>query len=837
MSIGSNSSGFGSIHTSSRYSTKLDSPIILCVICRGTWIGTLLVLLIAASGLAQTQARQPLPVILDQTNLPLPGVRVDVYRGDQVVQSMVTGSDGTFDLLPGPASDMVEATLEGFETARVPRNSADRIVLTIARATDVTEVVASALTSSGSSMEHLGSTMSAPLAQRLQNARPWGRQALPLLPSVVRGRDGLLRIGGTRPHESALWIDGFDVTDPVTLTTAIDLPNESVKGMAVVRDPVSATFSGVLGSMASIETTSGTGEFHGGIQGFIPRPRLNAQYGLGKIEAFFPRAYVGGRFGQRARYFSSIELNFERVPVPGVTTQSGTPAVGTTGVVSFTRVDFTLSPSNILTVEGLFMPSNSSYSGLSPLRQPESSPDVDTRDVFGGLVDRLVIGSRDLLTLRVGFMYHNTTIRPAGLGDAVLRPDGWHNNWFSGVDTIGSRPTASVTWDRSGLAAAGTHTLSLTGDVQYRQMSTLMEHQGIRIEDDLGRLTRSIDFVRLPAQIGAHDFRGGGGVRDLWDVTSRLQLDLDLRLDAYQGESGVTPSPRFGVRYLLDEDGRTTLKASAGRFVVRPPLGAHVFNQFPSRLDRSWVASTGDLQSEHVYRFVGRMLRLPRSDGITLEIERKLRPGLDAQASVRVRKSTDLPTVMVGSEGGDAVLASTGDSVYREAQISIRQEWRPDVQLFVSYVYATSRVESNDFGSMFTNLDTPLLEPNDTASPAIADVPHRLRAWSTFGLPYSFVISPAVEWRNGFPYSVQDMYRHYVGGFNTERLPVYFAVDLTAFKTVDVFSKKMDLGIQVFNLTNHFNPRDVISVIGSPRFREMTNNLGVTFGGYMQVRW
>ncbi len=193
-----------------------------------------------------------------------------------MIQSTVTGGDGTFDLAPGPPTDIVEATLEGFETARVPRSAADRIVLAIAHASDVTEVVASALTSSGSSMEHLGSTMAAPLAQRLPAPRPRILQSLPLLPSVVRGRDGLLRIGGTRPHESALWIDGFDVTDPVTLTSAIDLPNESVKGMAVVRDPVSATFSGVLGSMASIETTAGTGEFHAGVQGFIPRPRLNA---------------------------------------------------------------------------------------------------------------------------------------------------------------------------------------------------------------------------------------------------------------------------------------------------------------------------------------------------------------------------------------------------------------------------------------------------------------------------------------------------------------------------------------------------------------------------------
>src|SRR4051812_46576934 len=805
------------------------------VTCRGTRLATLVVVLMAVASIAVAQAKRP--VVLDQTNLPLPGVRVDVYRGDRVVQSTVTAGDGTYELLPGPATDIVEAALEGFETTRVPRDTADRIVLAIAHASDVTEVVASALTSSGSSMERLGSTMTAPLAQRLPAPRPRILQSLPLLPSVVRGRDGLLRIGGTRPHESALWIDGFDVTDPVTLTSAIDLPNESVKGMAVVRDPVSATCSGVLASMRRIEATAGTGAFHAGIQGFIPRPRLDSKYGIGRIEAFFPRAYVSGRLGPRARYFSSIELNFERVPVPGVTTQSGTPAVGATGVVTFARVDFDISPSHTLTVEGLFLPATSSYSGLSPLQQPEAAPDVYARDLFGGVVDRLVLSQRDLLTVRVGLMNHVTTIRPAGSGDAVLRPDGWQQNWFSAVDTSAIRPSASVTWDRSGFVARGTHTFSATGDIQFRSMSTAMTHQRIRIEDDLGRLTRSIDFGPVPRPIEVSDARGGGGVRDVWDVTSRLQLDGNLRLDGYQGTSGVTPSPRLAARYEIDDSGKTTLKASVGRFIGRPPLGAQAFGQFPVRIDQSFVAATGALRAAHIYRPVSRQLELPRSDGITLEIEHELRSGLETQAAFRVRKSTDLPTVMVTAGGGDAVLASAGDSVYRELQLSVRQVWKADAQLFISYVRSSTRVESNDFGSMFTNLDAPLLEPNDAASPAISDTPHRLRAWSTFGLPARVVVSPAVEWRSGFPYSNQDMSRHYVGGFNTERLPVHFAVDLTVFKTVDVFKRKMDLGLQVFNLTNHFNPRDVISVIDSPRYGELTNNPGVTFGGYMQVRW
>ena len=289
-------------------------------------------------------------MVVDQTGLPLPGVRIDVYRGGQIIQSITTEADGTFQLAPGEPGDMVDAALEGFETIRVPRVEANRIVLPIGRANEVTEVVASALTSSGSAMERLGSTMSASLAQRLPTARPHILQSLPLLPSVVRGRDGLLRIGGTRPHESSLWIDGFDVTDPVTGTTAIDLPDESVKGMGVVRDPISATFNGVLGSMASIETTTGGDNFTGGVQGFIPRPRLNRQYGLGRIEAFFPRAYASGRVGI-AHFFASTEINFERVPVPGVTSSSGNPASGATGVVSFARVDLALSARHSITLD------------------------------------------------------------------------------------------------------------------------------------------------------------------------------------------------------------------------------------------------------------------------------------------------------------------------------------------------------------------------------------------------------------------------------------------------------------------------------------------------------
>ena len=125
-------------------------------------------------------------------------------------------------------------------------------------------------------------------------------------------------------------------------------------------------------------------------------------------------------------------------------------------------------------------------------------------------------------------------------------------------------------------------------------------------------------------------------MRDLWDVTPRLQLDLDLRLDGYAG-AGVTPSPRLGVRYYArrgradDAQGErrpVRRPAAARRAGVRPVPGAA--RSIVRSHDRRTALGTTPTASS------ARTLELPRADGVALEIERQLRPGLEAQATVRV---------------------------------------------------------------------------------------------------------------------------------------------------------------------------------------------------------
>ena len=779
---------------------------------------------------ALTLAQTTSGVVIDQTGLPLPGVQIDVMHGTDVVTSTISGADGTFSFPTSAPDDIVNVRLDGFEPGHVPVARAGRIVLEVAHATESTTVVASVLTSSGAAMETLGSRMTAQLASRLPEPRPRILQSLPLLPSVVRGPDGLLRIGGTRPHESSLWIDGFDVTDPVTLTSAIDLPNESVKGMAVLREPTAATFSGSLGSLASIETVPGGDKFTAGVQGFIPRPRLSG-LGLGRIEAFFPRAYASGKFG-RMHYFGSTEFNFERVVVPGVTGRSGSPSTGATGTSSFFRIDVPLSPTNMLTFEGIVAPAHTSLAGLSTLIEPSAAPDIASRDLFGGVVDHIVLGPSTLLTLRAGIGQHKTDVQGSGTNSAVFAPDGWHQNFFAEVKNSGIRRSASATIDRTGLVAAGSHTLSFSVDVRERTMNGSIETHPIEIQDAAGTLVRLIQTSQVPS-LSASDYITGAGIRDLWSPASRLQVDLNLRADIPTFGS-TSLSPRVAVSYAFDENDRTVIKGSAGRFVGRIPLGAIAFGQLGTRTDMSF--GPGVPSTRTTYSPALGTLSLPYADMVSIEIEHKILPTLEFQAAFRRRTGAELPTIEVPAAGGAAVLTNSGTSTYKELAVSVRQTWRADRELFISYVRSASIGNVNDYGTLVSNLDAPLFEPAGSA-PMSTDMPHRLRSWATVQFPHEIVISPAVEWRTGFPYSLVTIYRHYAGPADSERFPNYFSLDITAFKTFDIVSRKWDLGLQFFNVTSHFNPRDVISVVGTPQFGEFSNSFGVTLGGYMRVRW
>jgi len=789
----------------------------------------------AATAAAAEQTGQGL--VIDQTGLPLPGATVQLMRGEVVVTSVVTAADGTFAIDPALKGDTLVVSMDGFETAKVQREAASKIVLSIGRATAETTVIALAPTLAPASPTTalLGSTLTANTVSRLPSSRLKARESLPLLPSVVRGPDGLIQLGGARAHETPVLLDGFNVTDPATGNSSLNLPFEAVRGVDALRDPMSVTYGDLLGGVVQIASRRGGDKFALGVQGVVPRPRF-ASPGFGRLEGIFPRVHASGPAANGSmHYMAAVEYDFERIPVPEVTQGQG-PDIVEKSTTVFGRVDVQVSPRNELTLEGVAFPGATDSFGLSPRRDDESTPNLSSRDLFGGVTNRFIVDQSSILTVQFGALMHDADMTPHGSGTTILSPAGWRGNWFSTLTRQASRVAAIVTFERTSVVRGKTHDFTFGGRIASRRVSGRVTNTPVTVEDVDGRTVRTVTFGPA-ASYDVRDHPTALLARDVWHVTDRMQVDIGGRLD-HRLRHHIAPqtSGRLGIRYSVDPSGLTVIKAGYGTFVGNLPLAAEAFAEYPTRTDRNIDPATGRVMSDRVYETGIEMLRQPRAAAATIAIERQIVPSLDASVGFTNRRSDRLPTLEVPDASGQMIVRGNGQADYREVQISARKQWKDDQQIFVSYVRSVSRGDLNDFAGLFGGWDAPLVQPGGQARLA-SDAPNRVLAWGTFNLPRSIVVSPVVDWHDGFPYSNVDSRYFYVGTPNSERFPAFMSTDLIVYKTFHAKGRSADAGFQLFNATAHYNPRDVYPVVGDPRRGTFANSVGAIIRGYILVKW
>jgi len=94
-------------------------------------------------------------------------------------------------------------------------------------------------------------------------------------------------------------------------------------------------------------------------------------------------------------------------------------------------------------------------------------------------------------------------------------------------------------------------------------------------------------------------------------------------------------------------------------------------------------------------------------------------------------------------------------------------------------------------------------------------------------------------WRTtSFPFSVRDAEQNFVGIRNSSqtRFPAFFAIDTEIAKEFQVTKKYgIRLSLQIFNLTDHFNPRNVKVNTADPAFRQFSSPYGRYFTGGFDV--
>jgi hypothetical protein len=166
---------------------------------------------------------------------------------------------------------------------------------------------------------------------------------------------------------------------------------------------------------------------------------------------------------------------------------------------------------------------------------------------------------------------------------------------------------------------------------------------------------------------------------------------------------------------------------------------------------------------------------------------------------------------------GILVLSGDGRSRYQQLEVTSRLSLKTG-QLSFSYVRSRARGDTNEFNTYLGNFPFPVVRRNEYTVLS-ADLPNRLLAWGLVRLPWSMRLAPILEWRNGFPYSVVDARQRYIGLPNSTRFPNFFSVDARASKDVKLNDKyTLRFSVTGYNITRHFNPRQVHANIDDPEF-------------------
>ena len=220
----------------------------------------------------------------------------------------------------------------------------------------------------------------------------------------------------------------------------------------------------------------------------------------------------------------------------------------------------------------------------------------------------------------------------------------------------------------------------------------------------------------------------------------------------------------------------------------------------------------------------------PTSQVWNVEFDRQLTESLLLRVNYRENRARDrlLVNRVTDTVAPALVLSSTGRLTSREFDATVRWTLANDHgDLYASFSKMRADGDLNDFGGIYDNRRDPILLDNQQSFQPF-EVPHRLLLWGVVRLPQGIIMTPGVEWRSGFPYTVFAEDYSVVGVRNRLDYPAFFSADLSVTKRMSLVGRRADIGVQFYNLTSHDNPRDVLSNVASSSFGSFRNSTGST---------
>jgi len=652
--------------------------------------------------------------------------------------------------------------------------------------------------------------------------------SLPLIPGVVRGPDGHVNLKGTRNTQSGALVNSANVTDPVTGSPAMNLPVDVVASVQVISNPYGPEYGRFTGAVSTVETkTSDYEKFHFSIQNFTPRLRVR-DGSIRGIGSSTPRlTFTGPLLRDKIAITQSFEYRFVETPVNSLPPFERDSKLESFD--SYTQLDFTISSRHTANASLSFYPQRLDYLGLNTFNTQQSTPDFHQRGYQINIQDSHLVGKTGLLTSQFSYKRFNADVTAQSDDPYRVELETTEGGFFNRQ----KRGTSRVGWQENYRFApwkfAGTHqfTAGLTYEhSQYngRQAFLPVEFDGV---SDLP--VERITFTS-PTSFQVSQNETAWYVGDQWAIIPRLTLNVGLRFDNDTIANSTHAAPRVGFLLMLTGDGKTLLRGGIGRFYDRIPLLAAAFPDVPDRTVSVLGLNGQPVSSVSYQNQIDGELRNPSSTSWNLELDRQVLASLALRIAYEQRNTSDDIIVSPVSHGTTGILelSNRGSDSYREFQVAARFKAGQNL-LNASYVRSRAYGDLNDVNQFFGNLAQPVIDP-DSRGRLPFDAPNRFLFWGTIAAPWKLTVVPVYDLHAGFPYSIQNEYRAYVGPRNVDRFPTFSSFDIQVSRRVLLpFHGKhipARVGVGAFNLLNHFDPRDVQNNLASARY-----------GGFFNSSW
>ena len=741
----------------------------------------------------------------------------------------------TIDGLP-PGMYEIEATAPGLNAAltievRSAKASVVPIDLSVAAVTSSVTVTATDLPPIEESAQT--STITQSTVENAPNQNEQIDSLLPLVPGVVRGPDGRINMKGAQATQAGWLVNSANVTDPATGGQAINLPIDVVSSIQVISNPYDPEYGKFTGAVSSVETrTSNLDKFHFSLQNFVPRARDRDGHIVG-IGAFTPRTTLTGPLiKDRLAFTQSFEYRFVRTPVESLPPLQRDMKLESFD--SYSQFDLKINEKQTVTLSVAVFPQKLDYLGLNTFTPQPSTTDLHQRGYQISGEHRYVGESGSLLTSQLAYQHFDADLLPNSEDPYRLLVETTEGGFFNRQN----RDTDRVQWREIYQARTmhlyGEHHLKTGFDLSHGSYDGRQTFLPVDIVGVTGTTLERIEFG-APTAFTVHQDEFAWFVGDAWRVGPRLTLDLGLRFDRDSVTDSTQPAPRAGLTLALTSDRKTLLKAGGGLFYDRVPLNVPAFPSFPNRTILAFD-SAGQLVSSTPYtNVISGQLRNPRSKAWNVELDRQVLDNLLVKVAYQQRNTVhDVVLDPLETPDGNLLsVANRGRDFYREFQITGRYQIRRH-SVNASYVRSRATGDLNDFNQFFGNNPQAVIQPN-ARGPLPFDAPNRLLMWGEFIAPWKVTLMPVLDIHTGFPYSTVDELREFVGPRNKERFQQFNSFDLQVLREFRLpflaKERKVKIGLGVFNLFNHFNPRDVQNDLDSSRFGDFFNGPPRTFRG------